>query len=195
MAAQALNNRSGAEVWIIDCSDAAGTPNEKLFGYYNALGSVVSDTSIYTTAGAAAQSWKIVTTANATKGVPFETPWIQLHNTGTSAITPYLELVRSGSATAYKDNEVWAEVMCKTTSGYTIATYYADKASLGSAGADQATGGLAAGDWTGENATSWFGKIDSGAAITPAEVGSISMRVCVGIASKSDIYIDPQIRT
>jgi hypothetical protein len=58
--------------------------------------------------------------------------------------------------------------------------------------ANQATG-AGAGSWTGENATAWFGKCDSGAAITPAEVGEIIGRLVVGEPSIT-VYLDPQIR-
>jgi hypothetical protein len=193
MAAQTTNpTEDAAKVWVLD-SNSGDTHIS--FGFYSALGSAVTNTAYYVTAGSAAQSWALVTTANATIGQPFRSPWIHLYNTGTSAITPYLEVLRNGaSPAAYKDTEVWAETMVKTTSGFTIASYHSDAATIGSAGADQAAGGGYA-IWTGSDSNDSSIKIDSGAAVTPAEVGHISMRICVGIASKSDIYVDPQIRT
>ena len=179
-------------VLVSDCNSG---DTHITFGFYNGLGSAVTDTTYYVTAGAAAQSWKISTRASATIGQPFRTPWIHLYNTGTSAITPYLEVLRNGaSPAAYKDNEVWAEVLAKTSSGFTLGTVYTDQATVGSAGANQATGGGYA-IWTGSDSNDSSIKVDSGAAITPAEVGYISMRFCVGVASKTDIYLDPQIRT
>jgi hypothetical protein len=62
---------------------------------------------------------------------------------------------------------------------------------LGTA-ANQDAGALAAGDWTGENATAWFGKLSSGS-ITPAEIGPLYGRVVVGEPSLT-VYFDPQIR-
>ena len=59
--------------------------------------------------------------------------------------------------------------------------------------ADQAESIKSGADWTGENAAAWFGKLDSGAAITPAEIGHIRARVCVGEPSIT-VYVDPQIR-
>jgi hypothetical protein len=182
-AAQTTNpSEDAARLTVLDCN--AGDTHIT-FGYY----------TYYVTAGAAAQSWKITTTANATIGQPFRTPWIHLYNTGTSAITPYLEVLRNGaSPAAYKDNEVWAEAIAKTNSGFTLGAFYTDAATIGSAGANQAAGG-GYGIWTGSDANDSSIKVDTGAAITPAEVGYISMRLCVGVASKSDIYLDPQIRT
>ena len=194
LAAQTSNpTRVSPQVYVHDC-DSGDT--HLLFGYYNALGSVISDTGIYYTSGAAAQSWKIVTTANCSFYLPFETPWIDLYHTGTSEITPYFEIVRSGSATAYQSDEIWAEFNAKTTSGSTKASaIYSDRKDIdgGTAAADQAAG-AGVDSWTGENATSWSGKIDSGSALTPAETGYIRGRICVGEPSIT-VYVDPQIRT
>ena len=64
---------------------------------------------------------------------------------------------------------------------------------LAGAPAAQTTGDLGAGDWTGENATSWFGKLNPTSTITPAEIGMLRARVCVGVASQT-VYVDPYIR-
>lgn len=191
LASQTSNPTLGsASVLILD-SNSGDTHIS--FGHFDALGSTVSDTSIYFTAGAAAQSWKIDTTSNVKPGVPYVSPWIAMHNTGLSSITPYLEILRDGSASAYTDAEVWAEFVAKTTSGYTIGTRYSDGAAALASGSSQASGaGL--GSWTGESGTAWSGKIDSGSSFTPAEVGGITARVVVGVAS-STVYVDPQIRT
>lgn len=195
LASQTSNPTRGSPwVWLSDCNSG---DTHGIFGYYDGTGSVVSDTGIYFTSGAAAQSWKIVTTANATATNPFVTPWVDLYNTGTSAITPYFEILRDGSSTAYKDHEVWAEFSAKVTSGFTTATSSSDAATLAnritSGGSDQAAGaGL--GSWTGESGTAWSGKCDSGSSITPAEAGAIRGRIVVAAASTT-VYVDPQIRT
>jgi len=181
-------NRSSAELYVFDC--AAGDTHGR-FGYHNALGSVVSDTGIKYTGGAAAQGWKIVTTATASFYTPFVTPWINWYNTGTSSITPRLEILRDGSATAYDNDEVWGEFSAKTTAGYTLASLYSDRMAVLGSPAAQTSG---TDTWDGENATHWAGKVDSGSAITPAEVGDIRARVCVGLASAT-VYVDPFIRT
>lgn len=186
---------ASGQVYMFDCHSG---DTHGMFGYYNALGQVTSDTGIYFTAGAAQQSWKIVTTSYATRMTPFITPSIDLYNTGTSAITPYLEILRDGSTTAFTDQEVWAEFSAKTTSGSVLATSSRDRDSmreyaLGSSSTAQANGaGL--GSWTGESGTAWSGKIDSGSSITPAEVGALRGRICVA-ATSTTLYVDPQIRT
>lgn len=187
--------RGSPTVHVMDCAygDVQG-----FYGYYNALGQVETATNIYKTDNTTGdRSWKITTTANCNKLNPFTTPPIDVYHTGTSSITPYLEILRDGSSTPYTDNEVWAEITAKTTSGFVTGTSYNDRQALsallaGTAGADQASGaGLGA--WTGESGTAWSGKIDSGAAITPQEAGSLTAQVCVGVAS-STVYVDPEIR-
>lgn len=181
---------SSASAYVFDC---ASGDTHGLFGYYDALGSVASDTGIYYTSGAAAQSWKIVTTANATFLNPFKTPWINFYNAGTSAITPYLEILRDGSTTAYQDDEVWAEFSAKTTTGSTQASFSTDRMAVAGTPANQ-DAGAGLGSWTGEGGTAWSGKVDSGSALTPAEAGDIRGRVVVGEPSIT-VYVDPYIRT
>jgi hypothetical protein len=175
-----------------------------IFGYYDALGSVVSDTGIYYStapdsvqdgATAKKQSWKITTTANCSAMAPFITPWIPYYNSATSAITPYIECLRDGNATAWTSAEVWAEFGVKTTTGGTQASFPTDWAGIAASGSAQADGaGL--GSWTGEAGTAKSFKCDSGSSVTPAEVGDISGRICVAVASISGtLYVDPQVRT
>jgi hypothetical protein len=159
-----------------------------MFGYYNALGSAVSDTGIYFTSGDAGQSWKIVTTSYATSIMPFISPWIDVYHSGTSAITPYLEILRDGTTSAYTDTVVYAEFGYKDTTGVVTASFKNDKGT----GSDQAAG-AGTGSWTGEAGSAWSGKIDSGSSMTPAEAGSLTARVvCAG--SSATFYVDPQIR-
>ncbi len=178
------------EVTLIDCSsgDVHGT-----YGFYNALGSITTDSGVFLTAGPAAVSWKIVTTANANYNAPFVTPSISLYNTDLSAITPYFEVLRDGSTTALTDEDIWPEYFAKTTSGTPMASYYASRMPLLGTPANHAAG-AGAGAWTGEGGTVWSGIITSGAAFTPAEVGDITGRICVGIPSTT-IFVEPYIRT
>lgn len=199
MATQTPANKSSAQVFVSDCSDG---DNHGLFGYYDAFGSVVSNTGTYLTAGAAAQSWQITTTANCSFGTPFVTPWIDLYNTGTSAVTPELELLRNnGTATTYTDAEVWGEFAVKTTASSTQSSLYTDRQALvdwaaGTAGSTAGRTGVGTGSWTigASNSPQSF-IVDSGAAVTPAENGAIRARVAVGLASVSNLFLDPQIRT
>lgn len=194
MATQTNVNQSSGEIYAFDCATG---DTHGLLAYVNPLGTVSSDTGIYFTSGAAAQSWKIVTTSAANFYTPFVTPWFGYYNTGTSAITPYIEILRDGSATAYQDDEVWGEWAAKVTTGSTIATLYSDRMTLLGSPANQAAGaGL--GSWTGETTTgapdAWSGKVAPGSSFTPAENGHIQARVCVGEPSIT-VYVDPQIRT
>lgn len=183
------------QVWI---SDSAFGDVHMVMGYYNALGSVVSDTGIYFTSNNTDNtSWKITTTSLATNKQPFYTPYIDLYYTGTSAITPYLEVLRDGSTTAYKDSEIWAEFSGKTTSGQPQSTMYSDISSVynyvTNGGSNQATG-AGAGNWTGESGTIWSGKLDSGSSFTPAEVGNIRVRIGVTVnTSSTPLYVHPEI--
>lgn len=183
-------NKSSATVMLRDCSigDTHG-----IMHYADAFGSVVSDAGIYYAGGAAGQSWKVTTTANCSAATPFVSPWIAAYHDGTASITPRLEILRDGSATAYQDDEVWAEWSSKVTSGTVLGTSYSDEMPLLGTPADQAAGdGL--GSWTGESGTAWSGKCDSGAAFTPAETGEILARLVVGEPSIT-VYVDPQVRT
>ena len=184
-------NASNGVTWIIDCSsgDIHG-----LFGYYDGQGALTSDTGVYVTSGAAQQSWKVVTTSGNGPERPFTTPWVSLYHTGVSSITPYLDILRDDSTTAYKDTEVWAEFRAKTAGGSPISTGYSDAGALLSAGTNQATSSLGAGDWTGESGTNWYGKCDAGSAFTPAEAGDILGRICFAVPSAT-IRIDPFIKT
>lgn len=189
LATQTNLNRSSAEVYVFDCSSG---DTHGLFAYANPMGSVVSDTGIYFTSGAAAQSWKIVTTANCSYYTPFETPWFGYYNTVTTAITPYVEILRDGSATAYQDDEVWLDVMAKTNTGSTQSSLTTGRMTLLGTPANQ-DAGAGLGSWTGESGTAWSGKMVM-ASLTPAEVGRLSARVVVGEPSIT-VYADPQIRT
>lgn len=197
LAAQTTAPNEGAgEVLVLDC--ASGDEHYH-FGHYNALGSTIIDTSIYANDGAeynisgTKHSWKIVTGSGASFIQPYRTPFISVYNEGTSAITPYLEAVRSGSSTKYNENELWSEWLVKSNSGSTNSELnQSDRGGVLASGTAQATGNLDATGWTGENATSAFMKLSPGS-ITPAEIGDLCARVCFSAASAT-VYVDPQIR-
>jgi hypothetical protein len=193
LATQTNLNRSSGEVWLYNCS--SGDQHYHI-GHYNSLGQTSVDTGIYANDHIAdtALSWKIVTTANSSFYEPYESPWLTAYHTGTSAITPYLECVRSGSATAFQNDEVWSDWSYQGTSGFPQAVFVlSDRMTPLGSPADQTGSSKGASDWTGENATSWFGKLGPAASFTPAEVGHIRARVCVGEPSTT-VYIDPTIR-
>ncbi len=193
-------NRGQTTVTMYDCNSG-----DNHYGFYHsdAFGTTVSVGSgeagaIYATAGATTAgtnvSYKVVTRANnCSYYTPYVGPWIAKPHTGTTAITPSFEILRDGSATAYQDDEVWGEWQYKGTSGSVLLTTVSDRMALLGTPANQTTGALAAGDWTGENATAWFGKLAPASTITPAESGYIYGRVVVGEPDIT-LYYDPQIR-
>jgi hypothetical protein len=195
LAAQtSIPNRGSAEVRLYDC--AAGDQHYHI-GHYDAFGSTVVETSIYANDGAQYDgtnrcSWKIATTANCSYYTPYVSPWFGRYHSAASAITPSIEILRDGSATAYQDDEVWGEFSAKTTTGFTLATLYSDRMTLLGTPADQAAGVGVAG-WTGENASAWSGKLAPASSFTPAEIGHLMARVCVGEPSIT-VYVDPAIR-
>ena len=188
------NNRSFTDVWLFDC--AAGDEHYHI-QYHNAFGSLTVDTGIYANDGAQYDgtnrcSWKIVTTANCSYYTPFVSPWFDVYHSGTSTITPSIEILRDGSTTAYQDDEVWGEWSYKATSGSTRTTQVNDRKGLLTAAANQANG-VGTSGWTGENASAWSGKLQPASTITPAEIGHNPGRVCVGEPSIT-VYADPQTR-
>ena len=182
------------ELYLYNC-DAGDV--HYFFGHYDPLGSCVVYTSIYandgpTYDGATEFAWRIDTSARATLYNPYISPWVSTYHDGTSAITPRLEILRDGSSTAFDDDEVWGEFSYQGTSGYPISTIVNDRVTLLGTPAAQATG-MGTGSWTGESGTAWSGKLAPASSITPAEIGELRARVCVGLASAT-VYVDPQIR-
>ena len=181
------------QVLLYDCDVG---DNHYKFAHYDYFGSTIATTAVYASAkydGTNGVSWQVISGANASRDLPYVSPWIDVYHSGTGAITPRLEVVRSGSATPYKDSEVWSEWSYQGTSGSTRATFVKDKCGNLATPADQATGSLGAADWTGESGTSWFGKLTPTAAITPAEIGHLRVRVCVGLPTVTDLYVNPLI--
>jgi hypothetical protein len=198
---------ASTSVTVLNCSSA---DEHYQLAHYNSLGQTTVDTGIYANDGASYDgtnrcSWKVVTTANCSYYTPYVSPWIDVYHSGTSAITPYLEILRSGSATAYQDDEVWAEFSYQGTSGSPLAIITSDrKAVLSAAGPLDQTTGMgktswmeAVGDPFDEADTAWSGKLHSKLTptdtITPAEIGHLRARVCVGEPSIT-VYVDPTIR-
>lgn len=191
MLSTSQTTNSGIEVYVYD--SASGDSHIHI-GHQNALGSTVVDTGIYVTADAEALSWKITTTANCSLSKPYCSPWIRKYNLDVStAIQPWFEVVRDGSATAYDDDEAWGVFAYKGTSGSTQATIVDDRMAVLGTPAAQATG-TGTGNWTGEGGTAWSGKLQAPSSFTPAEIGDLRARVCLGVAS-STLYVSPRIRT
>jgi hypothetical protein len=192
-AAATVTTRAAGIVEAYDCNSG-----DNHYAYYHgtAYGETTAVTSIYATAGATTGgtgiSYKVVTASTASYYNPYVGPWIAKPNTGTSAVTATFEVLRDASATAYQNDEIWGEWQYKGTASSVLLTTVNDRMAVLGTAANQDTGALAAGDWTGENATAWFGKLSSGS-ITPAEIGPIYGRVVVGEPSLT-MYYDPQLR-
>lgn len=182
-------------VWLHDCN--SGNVHYS-FGHYNYYGSTIVTASIYqnNTDGAAydvsddKNGWKITGT-NGTYLTPYKSPWIDVYNEASSAVTPRLEILRDGSATAYNDNQVWGEFSAKVTATSTIATIVDDRCGLVATPAAQGTSALTGANWTGEGATAWFGKLEPTSTITPSPIGHMRARVCV--AGAITVYVNPKL--
>lgn len=189
LAAQTHANGSGAEIYLFDCHSG---DNHISIGHQSPLGKTEIDTNVLLTGSAAACSWKITTTAEASRDTPYRTPWIDWKNPALSAITPYVEILRDGSTTAYTDAQVWLELSAKTNASTVRPAFYNDRVALNGSAANQAAGaGLGA--WEGENASSWSGKCGLGSSITPAEVGALRARLAA--ATSLTVHLDPVVRT
>jgi hypothetical protein len=201
MDAQTTNpNNSACDVYLYNCYDG---DQHYHFQHHNPMASLVTDPANYASDNIAdtALSWKIITTANVTPNIPYVSPWISAYHTGTSAITPSLEGLfasetDSAAGTVAQNDEIWGEFSVQSTSGFPLgALNTSDKMALGGTAADQ-TSTKATTDWTistSNDAYKTTFKLAPTASITPAEVGHIMARVCVGIASKT-FFVDPQIR-
>lgn len=192
LANQTPANKGSAIAKVFDCS--SGDEHYKL-EYHDAFGSLTTDVGIYANDGAQYDgtnrcSWKIVTTANCAYYTPFVSPWFDVYHSGTSAVTPSIEILRNGSTTAYQDDEVWGEWSYKGTTGSTKTTLINDRKALEASAANQGAG-VGTSGWTGDTGA-WSGKL-VGASITPAEIGHIRGRVYVGEPSIT-VYVDPQTR-
>jgi hypothetical protein len=189
----APTNYGYGDVYVYDSSDGDSHVH---VAHYNYEGSTVCSTSVYCNDNIADSnlSWVVSSTANASRATPYKSPWLDVYHEGTSAITPYLECLRSGSTTAYKESELWSEWLVKATSGSTRATLYSNELGPLATTGNNESSSKGASDWTGEHASdNWYGKLQPNAAVTPAEAGHIRARVCLGVAS-STVYVDPQIR-
>ena len=190
----------GPQYYAYDCH----TGDSHFFSiHYNALGSTIVSTSIALNAGLTAaakydglniQSWKIVTTANASRVAPYISPWISRYWDGTATITPYLEILRDLSATAYTDAEVWSEWLYKGTTAKTKGVMVNDRNINRVTAADQTASALSANAWTGANATNWQGILAPTSGFAPQEIGVLSVRVLVAAASAT-VYVNPKILT
>lgn len=188
-----------AEVWMTDC--AFGNV-QYAFAHYNYYGNTVAQTAIYeneqgTGDGAYYDLTKdaicwTVTGVNGTLVEPYCSPWISAYNEATSPLSLSLEIARNGSATAYNNDQVWAEFMAKITTAVTLGTLdNSDRRGLVAAAAAQANSSKTISNWTGLGGTYWLGTLAPASTITPAVIGDLKARVCV--AGANVVYVNPRI--
>lgn len=187
------------EIFVYNCSE--GDTHYQMM-HFNSLGQTVVDTGIYandnpTYDGTNKCSWKISTTSYATFWTPYVSPFLYKYNAGGSAITPSLEILLDGSATALTSAEIWGEWSYSANAANVMQALVDDHQSVadfvaGATAPDQTTGvGLSG--WTGESATAWSGKLAPASSITPQNIGHLGARVCVAKPSIT-VYVDPQMR-
>lgn len=183
------NNKSTGEVTLYNC---ASGDTHYFLGHKDELGSTIAVSNIYPNDSNTGNiTWFINSTAYATFGTPYYTPWFDVYHSGTASITPTIEILREGSTTAYKDDEVWADFSFQATANSTQSTIKTTRPLPLATGTNIPTG-IGVANWTGDTGA-WSGVITS-PATTPAEVGHLRARVCVGKASVTDLYVDPTIR-
>jgi len=179
----------GLEVLVSNSSDADINYNLE---HHNESGNTTVSVTIYATAGNTydgTNPYSIkVTGTNATESRPYISPWMAIYNSDTSAITPYLDLIRDGITTAYQDDEVWGEFMTLNNTGFPLTSLTDDRALVSPS--NQGSSSLGASDWEGET-TPWYGKVQS-ESVTPAEIGYIYARV--GVSGAYTVYVNPGIR-
>lgn len=187
------------EIYAYDCSyDNAGTLTGPMMYHVNYLGStsVVAGTGVIPAAGPTYDgtnrcSWLVDGTANSNYNRHYTSPWLDQYNGDTStSITPYLEIERDDSTTALTDEQVWVEFAYRGTANDPRYTYVRDRVAPLGTPANQGAG-TGASYWTNESGTPWFGKLEAPSAFTPAEIGYMRARVCVG--GDYSVYVDPQI--
>ena len=198
LATQTPANLASGEVFLYNCSK--GTL-QNVIGHYNAFGSTETNLSIYandakTYDGTNKCSIKVSSTAYATFFSPYISPWFDrafIPASTPAAITPHMECLRDGSASAFTNSEVWPEVSYQGTADSAQATIVSGRRAYDDSAASRPSSSLDASGWTGESGTAWFGKLGPSSSITPLEAGHLRLRVCIAAANES-IYLDPQWR-
>ncbi len=171
------------------------TNNFKAFEYYNRLGSLTTNTSIYSDLGAAIDgthlSWSVTTTAAANESEPFTLPWQMRWSATTSALTAGLRIIRD-NATALTNRDVWYEIEYGSNASFPQGTL----ASGRNAAPFDGTGVAWTADtdsWTGTGGFTNANKQKLEASITPAFKSVLRGRLLVGVASTT-LYVDPLFR-
>jgi hypothetical protein len=181
------------EMWNCD----SGSTNYRLW-IKDYTGDIKSNASVYKTSfsGGTAHSFEMTTSANTSyMGSMLISPDIVADNSTTgSAVTATIEIVHDGAA-AFKDDEVWMELMYMSSTGTPLGTWINDtKADMLAAGAAQATSSEA---WTGDtgtgpNGSTTWNTLKLNVTFTPQRAGYVIANVYMTVPSKT-IYVDPQV--
>jgi hypothetical protein len=192
-----LSNDAAGEVYGYDCTSNSASNLGFPFFHYNYRGNTVAQNTAYITADGASYDATgdryslTCTSVNGTYDKPYFTPWMAVYNAALTAVTPWLEIARDGSATAYNDDQVWSEWVVKTTASSCIGTLYTDRKALLQTAQAQAAG-VGTSAWTGLSGTANSMKCDSGAAVTPAVAGNVLSRLA--LTGTAAVYLDPYMR-
>jgi hypothetical protein len=176
----------GGETLLIRCDSGDTNYRTEKYRYE---GTQTTETTIVRTGGASDGttpiSWKIITTANSKRYMPFECIPISIWNeTVGSPIDITVEGIW-GSGSVPTNADIWMDVEYLGTSGFPLGNF------VSSAPADQ----LAAGTNLTASSETWGGSTTDfklEATITPEEKGPITVYIKVALPS-STFYIDPKI--
>lgn len=183
-----------ARVAMHNCDNADTHYKSKVIDY---AGTLSDETTIVLTGGASdgttPLSWKMVTTANV--GYPasvFESIEIAQWCDTTGSKTATVEIVHdsqgAGSGSAFRDDEIWLEVLYLGTSGFPLAIPARNMRGLAASPANQTSSSAT---WTTTGLTTPVTQ-KLQVTFTIAEAGFILARVVMAKASKT-VYVDPKL--
>lgn len=170
------------------------TDTHNTFEFYNRLGSLTTNTSIYHDTGAkfnsANVSWQLASTASASASEPFCVPFTAKWSTTTSA-TVGLRFLRD-NATGLTDNQVWAEIEYLDNASFPNGTLFSSRTATPFDDASPDTLASDSEEWT-DGGMSNENKQKIETSLTPAEASLLRGRFCLGVASQT-VYLDPLLR-
>ncbi len=179
-------SQGGSEVFLTRCDSGDTNYRHERYRYE---GTQTVETTVVRTGGASDGTtpiaWKIITTANSKRYLPFESRPISIWNETTgSAVTLTVQGIWGGGAVP-TNADIWMDVEYLGTSGVPLGSFAT------SGPADQLASGtnLSAGSGTWGGSTTKFALEKT---ITPQEKGPITVYIRAALAS-STFYIDPFI--
>jgi hypothetical protein len=181
------------QVTAINCTAGA---NPLLFAHSNALGDLITETSIKQAEEAVISdtvdvSWKITTTATCSGLAPYISPWFSKFNENLSAVTPYVEILENTSITPLMNSEVHLRALVRDIDNSPIVSLKTTKPNIGASGINIPTGD-GVGSWANASGTAWSGRLQL-PSVTIQEPGDISFSIAVTKPSTT-IYVTPAIK-